>query len=175
VYATSYVTIDAEGNEQSPLKRCFASLKSEFVFDNYFEAASVSTPPLWTGTVAVTKSALDQIGGFPAGIASGEDLLTWARLFAEFKIAYLPIAKGVYRKDSLSWKHEKRVPESSDPVGEGLRVILLIRRCLTKRKPDFVATSGCGRRFARRTASLWGTGLRRSRRSVNRSGTIRGI
>jgi len=125
VYATSYVTIDAEGNEQSPLKRCFASLKSEFVFDNYFEAASVSTPPLWTGTVAVTKSALDQIGGFPAGIASGEDLLTWARLFAEFKIAYLPIAKGVYRKDSLSWKHEKRVPESSDPVGEGLRVILL--------------------------------------------------
>lgn len=138
VYATSYLTIDAEGNEQEPLKRRFASQESEFVFDNYFEAAGVSSPPLWTGTVAASKSALLQIGGFPEGIASGEDLLTWARLFAEFDIAYLPLAKGVYRRDSLSWKHEKRVPEAGDPVGEGLCAILS--------NPDVPATKKAGLR-----------------------------
>ncbi|MBN4046688.1 glycosyltransferase family 2 protein [bacterium AH-315-P07] len=125
VYATSYVARDAEGVEQVPLMRDFPSVVDAFVFENYFAAASVSSPPLWTGTVSAAKSALDGVGGFPVEIASGEDLLTWARLFSLNGVAYLPLPKGVYVKESLSWKHVSRVPEVGDPVGVGLRAIWL--------------------------------------------------
>ena len=54
---------------------------------NYF-AVAANRPPLWTSAVAVTKKAIKDVGGFPVGIASGEDLLTWARLAMKFQIAY---------------------------------------------------------------------------------------
>lgn len=125
VYATSYVMRDDDGGEQLPLMRHFPALEGSFIFTNYFDVASVSTPPLWTGAVAVQKSAIEQIGGFPVGVVSGEDLLTWARLYCEFDIAYDPAPKGIYNKGSLSWRHAKRVPEVRDSVGEGLKALLI--------------------------------------------------
>lgn len=124
VYATSYCMRDDDGREQSPLMRLFPSLTAPFIFKNYFEAASVSTPPIWTGCVAVRKAAFEQLGGFPVGLASGEDLITWARLYCGFDVAYDPSPKGIYCKGSLSWRHDKRAPESTDFVGQGLVELL---------------------------------------------------
>lgn len=47
---------------------------------NYFEVCSCSHPPVWSSAVCVEKSLLQEIGGFPLGVTSGEDLLTWARI-----------------------------------------------------------------------------------------------
>jgi Glycosyltransferases involved in cell wall biogenesis len=58
------------------------------ILSNYFEVASCSHPPLWTSAVVAKKEAFLSIGGFPVGIKSGEDLLTWARLAVKYKIAY---------------------------------------------------------------------------------------
>lgn len=124
VFATSYVMRDSSGREQQPLRRRFTSGNSAFHFTNYFEAAGVSSPPIWSGAIAVTRRALNAIGGFPEGIASGEDLLTWARLFARNGVAYSPLPKAVYCKRSLSWKHDNRVPDAGDPVGAGLQALL---------------------------------------------------
>ena len=86
--------------------------------------AGLFAPVLWTGAVVIRKAALNQIGGFPLGITSGEDLLTWARLYAQFDIAYDPSPKSIYCKKSLSWRHDKRVPEPKDSVAIGLRELL---------------------------------------------------
>ena len=134
-----------EGEKQAPLKRCFPSLDASFVFDNYFEAAAVSSPPVCVGTVAVRKAAFEEIGGFSENIFSGEeDLVTWARLHAYFDIAYSPVPKFYYWKPSFSWRHDKRVPEMTDLAGQGLVDLL--------RSSDVRASKKVG---LRRYLALW--------------------
>jgi glycosyltransferase involved in cell wall biosynthesis len=58
------------------------------LLDGYFQVAMQSDPPVWSSAAAVRRSGLRAIGGFPAGITSGEDLLTWARLAVRFPLAY---------------------------------------------------------------------------------------
>ena len=45
--------------------------------EDYFAIAANSTPPICTGTACIRVGALLKYGGFPEGITSGEDLLTW--------------------------------------------------------------------------------------------------
>lgn len=58
------------------------------ILRNYFTVATKSDPPVWSSAVVVRRKILLEIGGFPAGIASGEDLLTWARLAVRYPLAY---------------------------------------------------------------------------------------
>lgn len=56
--------------------------------DNYFAVASKSNCPIWTSSVVIRKNALLSIGGFPIGVTSGEDLLTWAKLAVDYRICF---------------------------------------------------------------------------------------
>lgn len=58
------------------------------LLQDYFDVARQSDPPVWTSATAVQRAALQAIGGFPVGIDSGEDLLTWARLAVRYPLAY---------------------------------------------------------------------------------------
>lgn len=77
------------------------------ILDNYFEVASMSAPPIWTSAVVVKKRCFENTGGFMPGVATGEDLLLWAKLAASCKIAFnrIPLAQynlpstGTLRKD----------------------------------------------------------------------------
>ena len=88
VFATDYVFCNAGGKTSPTIIRRLPFSGEDGCLTNYFEVASCSHPPLWTSTVMVRKSAILTIGGFPEGVKSGEDLLTWARLAARYKIAY---------------------------------------------------------------------------------------
>lgn len=88
VFATNYEFRDAEGRISPTILRRLPFAGEDGILTNYFEVASCSHPPLWTSAVMVRRTALQAIGGFPVGIRSGEDLLTWARLAVENKIAY---------------------------------------------------------------------------------------
>lgn len=77
------------------------------ILENYFEVASISAPPVWTSAVIVKRECFIKVGGFKVGVYTGEDLLLWAKLASEFKIAYnkanlayynLP-STGTLRKD----------------------------------------------------------------------------
>ncbi|MFP6581857.1 MAG: glycosyltransferase family 2 protein, partial [Candidatus Hydrogenedentota bacterium] len=120
VFASSYVMVDVNGGERVPLMRKFPSEKRDFRFTNYFEAAAVSTPPLWTGAVVVDKQAIDAIGRFQVGLHSGEDLQAWAKLFARYDIAYTRDALSAYRQTSFSWLHFERGVDERNAVDETL-------------------------------------------------------
>jgi len=66
------------------------------VLRNYFEVAAHSNPLLWTSAIVVDKNAIKSVGGFPVGVKSGEDLVTWAKLAAKYKIAYCKHALAVF-------------------------------------------------------------------------------
>ncbi len=88
VFACNYEFKDTQGRVTPTIIRKLPFKGEDGILSNYFEIASCSHPPLWTSAVIVKKSAIQSIGGFSIGIKSGEDLLTWARLAVQEKIAY---------------------------------------------------------------------------------------
>ena len=91
------------------------------ILTNYFEVASCSHPPVWTSAVCIERELLQEIGGFPVGVKSGEDLLTWARIAMCTHWAYSLKALAQYNFDQVSIKEPPtRVPEKVDIVGNEL-------------------------------------------------------
>ncbi len=88
VFATNYKLVDEVGNVQSTVLRRLRIEGESGVLDNYFEVASHSSPPICSISVMVRRGVFESVGGFPIGIRSGEDLLTWARLACRYKIAF---------------------------------------------------------------------------------------
>lgn len=88
VFAANYKFKDLGGKFSETIMRKFPFGDIDGILSNYFEVASCSHPPIWTSAVMVRKAAIQSVGGFPVGIKSGEDLLTWARLACRYKIAY---------------------------------------------------------------------------------------
>jgi glycosyltransferase involved in cell wall biosynthesis len=88
VFACSYELKDSAGNIKKTILNKIVFQGKADILSNYFEVAACSHPPLWTSAVIVKKSAVLSVGGFPEGIKSGEDLLTWAKLAVKYKIAF---------------------------------------------------------------------------------------
>lgn len=107
------------------------------VLSNYFEVASCSHPPMWTSAVCVKKSLMNEIGGFPIGIAAGEDLLTWARIAVKTKWAYSIKATAVYCLGEENVVVRRRHVEE-DPVGDELVALYKANKSVCGLK-DYVA------------------------------------
>ena len=128
VLATAYQRCDANGTIQDiqlgglPNRTDILTTgQTAMRLDNYFEVAALSDPPFCSICVMAQKSALQSIGGFPIDIYQGEDLLTWARLAANYKIAYCPEPLSVfYTGEQSSMDCPKRIPTDNDIVGREL-------------------------------------------------------
>ena len=65
---------------------------------------------------------LQEIGGFPIGIKSGEDLLTWARIAVRTQWAYSRKAFSVFNIEGYEINERpKRIPAEVDLVGNELK------------------------------------------------------
>ena len=93
------------------------------VLTNYFEVASCSHPPVWTSAACIKKSLLNEIGGFPVGIKSGEDLLTWTRIAIQTDWAYSLKATAVYCWDDEERARRKENHIEKDLVGDNLMIL----------------------------------------------------
>ena len=71
------------------------------VLTNYFEVASCSHPPVCSICVCIERELLQEIGSFPLGIKSGEDLLTWARIAVRTDWAYSLRPLAQYNVEAL--------------------------------------------------------------------------
>lgn len=96
VFACNYKFRNADGTIFPTNIRNLPFREEDGILSNYFVVASCSHPPLWTSAVMVKKEAIQSIGGFPVDIKSGEDLLTWARLASQYKIAYSIKSVAIY-------------------------------------------------------------------------------
>jgi glycosyltransferase involved in cell wall biosynthesis len=96
ILATSYEFLYTNGVIAGiKLKKIPFATESGYL-DNYFSVAASSHPPICSSAVCVKKTALQQIGGFPVDLKSGEDLLTWAKLAVDNKIAYSLRSEALY-------------------------------------------------------------------------------
>ena len=120
--ATAYV--NHNGEEYNPIVLNRLPFKGEYgVLTNYFEVASCSHPPVCSICVCIERALLQEIGGFPVGIKSGEDLLTWARIAVRTQWAYSLKPYAIYNmgegydKKSLPPRRQ----DAGDPVGKALK------------------------------------------------------
>lgn len=92
------------------------------VLSNYFEVASCSHPPVCSICVCIERKLLQEIGGFPVGVKSGEDLLTWARIAVRTQWAYSLKAFSVFNIEGYEINERpKRIPADVDIVGNELK------------------------------------------------------
>ena len=122
VFACNYVFRDAVGKMTPTILRKIPFSGENGILTNYFEVACCSHPPLWTSAVVIRKIALQTIEGFPIGIKTGEDLLTWAKLACRYQIAYsrIPLAIFIHDEQFFNEDQKKRMPEIIDVVGKEL-------------------------------------------------------
>ena len=99
VLATAYRMQYPEKSKSILLSRVLIKTR-DGILTNYFQVASKSHPPIHTSSVVVKKTALQKIGGFPLGVKSGEDLLTWARLAINYQIGYCLTPYSIFRVGS---------------------------------------------------------------------------
>lgn len=114
-FATSYLIRHPRDGEYQARLRGVPVGFQRGVLDDYFYIAAASDPPTWTSATAVFRSQIQDIGGFPEGIVSGEDLLTWARLAAHFPLAYDSRALAVFEVSAI-----ERRPDPAQRVAEEL-------------------------------------------------------
>ena len=123
VCATAYQRCNAAG-VVNDIKLQQIPSERDFRMGNYFEVAALSDPPFCSISVMVKKEALKAIDGFPQGVHQGEDLLTWARLAADYKIAYCREPQSIfYTGETSSLDKPKREPAKDDVVGKELEKI----------------------------------------------------
>lgn len=122
IFAVNYQFKDINGTVTPTIIRNLPFKGENGVLSNYFEVASSSHPPICSITIMARKKAFQAIGGFPLGIKSGEDLLTWARLACNFKIAYSQKPLATFNVEGYDVREKpKRVPEIEDLVGSELK------------------------------------------------------
>ncbi len=119
IYASNYSFFNTNGVITYPqINKCHI-IGNDGIIENYFDICRCSNPLITSISVIISKEILMKIGGFPLGIKSGEDLLTWAKIVAVGKLAYSKEPLAIYR---LGYSNP-RPPESIDYVGEQLEVL----------------------------------------------------
>lgn len=132
VYATRYMFGMPDGRTRPCIIR---GLPDGFsgILEDYFKIAARSDPPIHSSAVVIKKTAINAVGGFPVGVKSGEDLLTWARLAASFTIAYSCDPLTIFNiRTSLFMPMHK--PDEDDMIGLSLKGLLGKKKASTSLK-----------------------------------------
>jgi glycosyltransferase involved in cell wall biosynthesis len=96
---------------------------AHLVEDFFASAAQTGHHLVNSSTVAMTKTRLTEVGGFPMGIVAGEDMITWARLACAGDVAYSSRATAYITAPPVSAAARDgavRCPQTPDYVGAGL-------------------------------------------------------
>ena len=114
-FATGYEIRPAQGATYTSRLRGPPADFSRGILPDYFSVALASDPPVWSSATAVRRDAIQAISGFPEGIDSGEDLLTWARLAVRYPLAHDARPLAVFVASGI-----ERRPDPADRVGKAL-------------------------------------------------------
>ncbi len=122
VFACNYEFVHADGSVHPTIIRKLPFEGDDGILSNYFEVASCSHPPMWTSAVMVRKEALLSIDGFPIGIQWGEDLLTWVRLAASYRVVYSRrvLASYIFEATDSAGRLPRDIKEVPDYVAKQL-------------------------------------------------------
>lgn len=126
LYACAYNRIVDDGHARKITVPAGQPERSQLT--DYFTYALLAGPPIQTSAVVLSKTVLQGIGGFPRGVTSGEDLITWARLACTGPVAYSTNATSFYEAPRIraEARHTNlRCPQTPDYVAQALRALMV--------------------------------------------------
>ena len=100
ICATSYWFILPDGNRRMPAFSGFPGSPWEGVLPDYFRAAALGKPPVFSSAAGASKEVLLEAGLFAEGVHLGEDLALWGRSALEYPVAFSHSGPACYRKDA---------------------------------------------------------------------------
>lgn len=121
LWATAYKVVGESG--QSRKVRLRHEGDGAYLMNNYFADVMDFGHPVCSSAVAVKKSTLIALGGFPLGVKSGEDIVMWARFACAGEMAYSGRATASYVAPPLAAREGQAVirrPQTPDSVGAAL-------------------------------------------------------
>jgi glycosyltransferase involved in cell wall biosynthesis len=95
MYATGVRRVDGRG----PRADVFATLPEETGLIEDFFAAPEEGVPVAPSSIAIRKSVIAAVGGFPEGEPTGEDLDMWVRIALRYPVACTRAVSATYRTD----------------------------------------------------------------------------
>lgn len=125
IFVTNYQFRYNSGKTQPTILRDISFGGEDGVLENYFKVASCSHPPITSITILARRECWMNTGRFPLNIRSGEDLLTWAKLVSNYKMAFSKKVCATYNLgDGYEFsKLPPRRQDMNDPVGRELKQI----------------------------------------------------
>ena len=141
VYACNYEIRNNSGRVFHSIIHKLPFHGTDGILTNYFEVASCSHPPICSISIMVKKVAIQSIGGFPLGVTHGEDLITWARLAIEYKIAYTTQICSIYIQGIDYGVNSRPINIPQDNI-VGLELEKLLNGCNDKVRTELKAYIG---------------------------------
>ncbi|MCB5183694.1 glycosyltransferase family 2 protein [Methylobacillus gramineus] len=120
---TAYNKIDTNGRVQALRYPPQLSGQALSLVGDYFAVSIAYDHVLHSSSAAARKSVLLQISGFPVGVKSGEDLITWAKLALAGDMAFSSKVSAVFYipdQQAINRVANIRRPAIPDRVGEEL-------------------------------------------------------
>jgi len=108
------------------------------IVKNFFVAATNADALVTSSSVAIQRSAIQSIGCFPVGIASGEDMLTWSKIAVQYDLAVDPQRLAVWDVSGINrrpdrerlvekqligiYRQSRRLPGLRQYIGKWIRI-----------------------------------------------------
>ncbi|MBD9359867.1 glycosyltransferase family 2 protein [Methylomonas fluvii] len=127
LYGSAYFGVGEDGVARKIKFSGIDELPIRLLITDYFMTVVENGYFLFTSSVAIKKEIFEDLGGFPVGVKSGEDTLTWARLACQGDVAYTKVATSYYMLPNVSLGERKnflRRPQIPDYVGSELIKLL---------------------------------------------------
>lgn len=100
LYGTAYEFADSDGSQRQARMKGIPLTFQRGIIDNYFEVLKKGGEPICTSAAAVPASILAQVGGFPVGVARGEDVYLWGRIALQYQVAFSSFVGAIYHRDA---------------------------------------------------------------------------
>jgi len=99
--ATSYIKL-IKGERKSPKHDAIPPAPWKGVIPDYFLSAALGDYPINSSVVCIKKEIFQEMGGFPVGIAYGEDADLWGKIAIHYPIAFTWEISAVYHQDAYN-------------------------------------------------------------------------
>ena len=140
VYCTSYRFVNTKiGRKRDAKIYGLQTNDQPQCLDNFFLSAAKGDLPITSSSVCIQKSALDKIGGFPAGENMGEDQAVWSQLALNEQIAISNRVSANYFEDSNNSLMQTISPNKEMPFSQRLQN-QLDRRLIPEKLRPFIRT-----------------------------------
>ncbi|MDX8127151.1 glycosyltransferase family 2 protein [Methylomonas sp. OY6] len=120
LYGTAYFRVGGDGIAKKSEYRNRTGDQDQLLITDYFADVVEFGHFVFTSSVAIKRSWFMLVGGFPLGIKSGEDTLTFARLACAGEVAFSKLATSYYMLPPVAIGERQnylRRPQCPDYVG----------------------------------------------------------